>query len=45
VQNEILGIQGEDITSLDFQDEAQLSSWIQQHFIEHYQAEGKLGVT
>jgi hypothetical protein len=45
VQNEILGIQGEDLTSLDFQDEAQLSSWIQQHFIEHYQAEAKLGVT
>jgi hypothetical protein len=45
VQNEILGIQGEDLTSLDFQDEAQLSSWILQHFNEHYLAESKLGVT
>ena len=43
-QNQILGIPGEDLTGLDFSDEAQLSSWIQQHFIEHYLAETKLGV-
>ena len=41
----LLGIQGQDLTGLNFENEAQLSAWIQQHFIEHYQAETMLGVT
>lgn len=44
-QNEPLGIQGDDITAIDFKNEEQLAAWVQQHFIEHYLAETKLGVT
>ena len=44
-QNQILRIQGQDITSVDFQNDEQLAAWIQQHFIEHYLAETMLGVT
>lgn len=45
VQNQILGIPGDDLTSIEFSNEAELSSWIQQHFIEHYLAETRLGIT
>ena len=45
IQNQILHIQGQDITSVDFQNDEQLAAWIQQHFIEHYLAEIMLGVT
>jgi len=44
-QNEILGIQGQDISEVDFKSEGELASWIQEHFIEHYLAETQLQVT
>mgnify|MGYP001615227794 CR=1 FL=1 len=43
-QNAVLGIQGDDLTEVDFADMERLQSWIQQHFIEHYQAEAQLGI-
>lgn len=44
-QNLILGIRGDDLTSVDFRDENQLAEWILQHFNEHYLAENQLRIT
>jgi hypothetical protein len=44
-QNDILNIQGQDISEVNFENEEQLASWIQEHFVEHYLAETQLGVT
>jgi hypothetical protein len=44
VQNAILGIRGDDLTSVDFTNEEQLSAWIFEHFAEHYAAETQLGI-
>jgi hypothetical protein len=43
-QNQVLGIQGQDITAWP-ENEEQMAAYIQQHFIEHYLAETMLGVT
>ena len=34
----ILGIQGYDLTSVDFTDDGNLAGWIQSHAVEHQQA-------
>lgn len=43
-QNAILGIGGNDLTDVDWQNQGELSSWIQLNFTEHYQASNLLGV-
>lgn len=43
-QNAVLGIAGNDLTTVDLNDTAQLSNWIQLHAQEHYQAAGLLGL-
>ena len=42
--NAILGLQSTDIQDVDLQDEKQLQSWINLHYLEHYYAEAKLGI-
>jgi hypothetical protein len=39
----ILGIAGDDLTSVDFSKQDQVESWIRLHFFEHYQAQSILG--
>lgn len=41
--NSVLGLQGVDLTSVDFRDPGQLSSWVRLHFEEHRQAAQMLG--
>lgn len=36
--NRVLGIQGQDLSSVDFTDERPLEAWIQIHVQEHYKA-------
>lgn len=43
-QNAVLGIAGNDLTTIDLNDTAQLANWIQLHAQEHYQAAGLLGL-
>ena len=43
-QNQVLGIAGQDLTVNFAESEEQLFAFIQDHFIEHYQAETMLGV-
>ena len=43
-QNQVLGIAGNDLTSVDFTKPDQLSSWISLHAQEHYQAASILGL-
>ena len=43
-QNAVLGIAGNDLTTIDLYDTAQLSNWIHLHSQEHYQAAGLLGL-
>jgi hypothetical protein len=42
--DQILNVQGQDLTTVDFRNIDELSSWIQQHFVEHYLAETQLGI-
>jgi hypothetical protein len=37
-QNQILGINGQDLTGVDWKDQRLLAGWIQLNFSEHYQA-------
>ena len=37
-QNTVLGIQGNDLSSINWQDENELAAWIFLNFNEHYQA-------
>lgn len=37
-QNQILGIQGQDLTGIDWKDQNKLSAWVFLDFSEHYQA-------
>ena len=43
-QNQILGIQGQDLTGIDWKDQNLLSSWIWLNGSEHYQASAILEV-
>lgn len=43
-QNAILGIAGQDLSEVNFQDKVELSTWIYLNFIEHQQAGNILGV-
>lgn len=43
-QNAVLGIAGNDLTTVDFNDLSQLVNWIQLHAQEHYQASQILGL-
>lgn len=45
VQNGILGITGNDLTSVDFNSPEQVADFVWLHFTEHYQAAQKLGLT
>ena len=40
----LLGINGFDLTNVNFENEAYLAGWIQLHFNEHYQAANILGI-
>lgn len=42
--NELLGIQGQDLTGLDWKDKNLLAAWIQLDFNEHYQASNILEI-
>lgn len=42
--NRILGLSGNDLLNVDWQDQAQLSSWIWLNFTEHLAASQSLGV-
>lgn len=44
-QNQVLGIAGNDLTSIDFTKPDQLASWINLHAQEHYQAASILRLT
>jgi hypothetical protein len=37
-------VQGEDLSAPNFRNISELSSWMQQHFVEHYLNETKLGI-
>lgn len=43
-QNAVLGIAGNDLTDVQWQDQEQRASWIQLNFLEHLQANQILGV-
>lgn len=43
-QNAVLGISGNDLTTLDLNDISQLVNWIELHAQEHYQAAQLLGL-
>ena len=43
-QNQVLGIAGNDLTTLDITKQDEVSDWIQLHAKEHYQAATKLGI-
>ena len=40
-----LGIQGFDLSSVDFRDERQMAAWIRLHFTSHQQAASILGIS
>lgn len=43
-QNLVLGIEGQDLTEVDWQDPGLLAGWIQANFAEHLEASKILGV-
>jgi hypothetical protein len=43
-QNAVLGIAGQDLTELDWQDAEAMAGWFQDHSNEHLQAAQKLGI-
>ncbi len=43
-QNQLLGIDGQDLTGLDWKDQNLLAAWVQLNFVEHYQASAILEV-
>jgi len=43
-QNEILGIQGQDLTGIDWSNRNLMAAWIQLNSSEHYQASNILGI-
>jgi hypothetical protein len=43
--NDILGLPGNDLTSLDFQDQTEVDTWALLHVQEHIAASNKLGLT
>ncbi len=43
-QNQILGIQGQDLTGVEWKDERLLAGWIFLNSSEHYQASAILGI-
>lgn len=43
-QNAVLGIVGNDLTTVDFSKPEQVANWISLHAFEHYQAAGILGI-
>ena len=44
-QNSILGIAGNDLTTIDLTNKGELEEWILIHFQEHYTAQQLLGLT
>ena len=44
LQNQILGIVGNDLSDVDFQNPEQMASWVWLHAQEHYQASNILGI-
>ena len=44
-QNQLLGIAGNDLTTLDFSRQDEIDSWIALHAQEHYQANSILGIS
>ena len=43
-QNAVLGIEGLDLTEVDWQDPGNRASWINSNFSEHFQASNFLGI-
>lgn len=43
-QNLVLGIAGQDLTEIDWEDQGERAGWINAHFSEHYQAANTLGI-
>jgi len=43
-QNQILGIQGQDLTGIDWKNANLMAAWIQLNFVEHYQASAILEI-
>ncbi len=42
--NAVLGIQGANLSQLNFDDKDELDAWAQLHFVEHQEANFKLGI-
>lgn len=43
-QNQLLGIDGQDLTGINWKDQNELTAWVQLNFNEHYQASAILEI-